>query len=73
MEKKTFTWPTEDDCTSCGHPGMIFNLEKVVPAPDIFGDPSAEAVGNLVCPACGASSLAYSDVCRVPNSYWKSL
>jgi len=64
-------WITEDDCTFCGHAGMTFELKEVVPAPDIFGDPSIEAVGTLVCPTCGHRAESYADASMIPEAYWK--
>jgi len=64
-------WQTEDDCTVCGHAGMMFELKEILPAPDIFGDSSIEAIGNLVCPMCGSKTESCADVSMIPEAYWK--
>jgi hypothetical protein len=61
-------WQTEDDCTVCGHAGMIFKPEAVEPALDLFGDSTIEVRGMLCCPACGSEDLSYADEYMIPDS-----
>jgi hypothetical protein len=71
LKAATIKWQTEDDCTVCGHAGMTFELKEILPAPDIFGDPSVEAIGNLVCQMCGSKTESCADASMIPEAYWK--
>ncbi len=61
MKLKKTTWQTDDDCTNCGHQGMIFQLKGW------NGKTNKKYCGVLFCPACYAVAPSYCDESQVPE------
>lgn len=67
---KMIKWKTGDTCPTCGHDGMTFIYDRIEPACDIFGDPTVEYFGTILCdnPSCSFIEEVSIDAYQIPDN-----